>query len=464
MKKYIAVALVLLFAAFLLGLPALAAGGTGTGDALLPIGVAQTVPAQSTQWYYFDVGGGKAAVTATLDDNGAAGIRLALYTPTQIAAWQAGEPLTPIGVGSPFVGHDLGWAGVFNAAGRYYAVVSNDSSVPVTVSLRVVGDAVTTSVNTTPTPTPLVNPFATVTPLGKGFSGRLAFVNQAGGTVYVVNGDGTGLQAVSYGLDPQWNHAGTQLALAREGPVAGIFAVQADGSNDRLLFERQQVRAPDWSPDDGTILFSYQGPVKESKFCFRGRCFTFGQDVLWKLATVSAAGGGYTDVPSTPHAFTPSWNPDGVTFIYNDPALAILQARRDHAYDPFPLIGDLRPTSPGYNPLRLMSEQYAPDGKRIVYMVYQQPVWEIAVAQADGTNQHLVTQQNPLDFVHPNNFAPIWSPDGKQILFLSDRNGKVEFFLMQADGTNQVQVLKNVTDQVPLSYEYESERMMSWTR
>ena len=142
----------------------------------------------------------------------------------------------------------------------------------------------------------------------------------------------------------------------------------------------------------------------------------------------------------------------------------MLQGTLDNSYDPFPVIGDLRVTEPSYNPLRLMSPQYSPDGKQIVYMVYQQPAWQIAVANADGSNQRLLTRLDPLDFVHPNSFAPVWSPDGKQILFLSDRNGKIQFFLMNADGTNQVQVLKNISDQVSLAYGFQSERMLSWTR
>ncbi len=464
MKRILVIASLLVLGA-LLSVPALAAGGTGPGDALLPVGVTQNVPPHAGQWYYFDYSGGRSPINATVDDNGASGIRLAIYTPDEIKAWQNGDTLTAIGLGGPYVGHDLGWVGSFPFAGRFYAVVYNDTDAPVSVSVRVTGDNVTTSVNVTPTPTPLPNPFATVTPLGQGFSGRLAFVDQAGGKLYVVNGDGTNLRQISFGMDPQWNHGGTQIALARQGPVPGIFTINADGSNETLSYSTNEARAPDWSPDNSTLLFSYQAQSKGGgQFCFRGQCFQLPANVQWKLATASATGGSYQDVRATNHAFTPSFNPDGVTYIFNDPSIGVMQGTLDNSYDPFPIIGDLRVTSPSYNPLRLMSPQYSSDGKQIVYMVMQQPAWQIAVANADGSNQHLLTRLDPLDFVHPNNFAPVWSPDGKQILFLSDRNGKVEFFLMNADGTNQVQVLKNISDQIPLFYEYESERMMSWTK
>ena len=53
---------------------------------------------------------------------------------------------------------------------------------------------------------------------------------------------------------------------------------------------------------------------------------------------------------------------------------------------------------------------------------------------------------------HPSNVAPVWSPDGKQILFLSNRSGKCEFFVYQ--------FWKNVTDQIPLNYSCNSDRIV----
>jgi TolB protein len=129
-----------------------------------------------------------------------------------------------------------------------------------------------------------------------------------------------------------------------------------------------------------------------------------------------------------------------------------------------PIIGDLRPGVGTYDPLKILSPQYSPDGSKIVLSVAQPPTWQIAIANADGSDRHLLTSLDNLDFVHPSNVAPVWSPDGKQILFLSNRNGKWELFVMNADGSNVKQVLKNVTDQIPLNYSYQGERLVSWTR
>jgi Tol biopolymer transport system component len=95
-------------------------------------------------------------------------------------------------------------------------------------------------------------------------------------------------------------------------------------------------------------------------------------------------------------------------------------------------------------------------------MVMQPPTWQIALATADGGEQHLLTRDVTLAYYHPSNVSPQWSPDGQEILFLSNRNGKWEFFVMRADGTNTRQVLKTVTDALELRYDFQAGRMMSW--
>ena len=474
--------MLLLGAWILMAAPLSAAGGAGPDDALLPAGQAQTIPAHSALWFQFDVGHStktisfigrhililpRASIVATLDDNHASGIRMAIYTPDEISNWQNGNGLTAVGMGSSSGanGHDLLWTGSFPTPGTYYLVAYNDSDANVTATVQVAGDNVTTVVNSVPTPTPMVNPFATVTPLGQGIVGKLVFEDATGGKIYTVNGDGTNLTQVSFGMDPQWNHSGTQIALARQGPVPGIFTINADGSNEHLLYQTNEPRAPDWSPDDSEIVFSFLGQTKAGgQRCFRGHCFSTGGITPWQLGILNAADGTFSDVRTSNYAFTPTWNADGTTIAYHDTSIGMMTTSPTGAQSVNPFLGDLRITSPGYNPLQVMSAQYSPDGKQIVYMVLQTPTWQIAIANADGSNQRLLTQMDPLDFVHPSNVAPVWSPDGKQILFLSDRNGKWEFFVMNADGTGQQQVLKNVTDQIALKYDFQAGRMMSWAR
>ena len=441
-----------------------AASGTSPNDALYPIGATQTVAENSAQWYKFDVGGRKAAVSATLDADSASGLRLEIYTPEQIAAWQNGEALKSIGVASPQPAHTLGWSGVFNQSGTYFAVVYNDSDSAVPVRVRVEGDSVTTSAPP-PTPTRRPDPLVTPTALGQGITGKLVFVDASGGNIYTVNGDSSNLQRITFGLDPVWNHAGTQIAFARQGPIPGIYVINADGSDERLLYQTLEPRAPVWSPDDSEIVFQYQGATKGGEeVCFRGRCFERPSSTEWKLGAVSLSDGAYHDVRSSENAFTPTWNSVTDKIAYNDTAIGLFTTSSRGEPDAQPFIGDLRITSDSYNPLRLMSPQYSPDGKFIAYIVQQPPTWQIALANADGSNQHLLTRDVTLAYEHPSNVAPQWSPDSKQILFLSNRNGRWEFFVMNNDGTNVKQVLKNITDVIDIRYDFQSANMMSWSK
>ena len=445
------------------------AAGSGPGDAIYADGSAQTVPPHAALWFRFDYNGENNIADVMLDANDASALRLEIYTPQAIADWQSGDKLKKIGEGSSVQNHDLGWSGRFNFPGTFYAVVYNDGDASVSVNVRATGEGVkTNNLPPAPKPTALPNPFPHNTPVGKGITGKLAFLDAQGGNLYTVNGDGTNLQRVSFGMDPQWNHAGTQIALARQGPVAGIFTLNADGSNERLLYATREPRAPDWKPGDSELVFSRQTAVKGGgQICFRGRCFDMPLSEEWKLGLLAASDGAYSDVPTTDRAFTPTWNPQDATKIaYNDKAIGVVITTTDTNETPLfvPIIGDLRPGVGTYDPLQILSPQYSPDGKYIVMMVGQPPTWQIAIANADGSNRHLLTSLSNLDFTHANNVAPVWSPDGKQILFLSDRNGKWEFFAMNADGTNVTQVLKNITDQIQLSYSYQGERMTSWAK
>lgn len=455
--------LIFFFAALFLASAAFAFADSGAGpdNALLPIGQNVTIAPNAEQWFKFHVGG-KDAATVFLDATSANGLRFAVYTPEQIANWQRGEKLQALGAGSPQHDHTLGWYGTFNQPGTHYVVVNNDTGAPMDVRVIVQGDAITTL--PAPTATPNIDPLMTPTPRGQGIVGKLAFVDASGGNIYTVNGDGTNLQRITFGMDPQWNHAGTQITFARQGPIPGIYIINADGSGERLLYQTNEPRTPTWSADDSEIIFGYQGASKGGgERCFRQRCFTLPESIEWKLGAVNVADGTFHDVRTSESAITPTIAPDGM-IVYSDGNVGLMKTTSRGEPQPEPFIGDLRVTSPTYNPLRIVSPALSPDGKQIIYMVMQQPTWQIATATNDGANQHLLTRDNVLALAHPSNVAPQWSPDSEQILFLSNRNGKWEFFAMNADGSNVQQVLKNITDPLDIRYDYQAGRMMSWVQ
>lgn len=450
---------VLVLAALLGTSVGLAAGGTGPGDAFLPVGVTMDAAPHSQTWYKFDYSPNRAdSILAALDANGVGGLTFKIYTPEAITNWVNGSPLTAVGASSSDASgaHDQVWKGRFNFPGTFYLVVENNTDASTSYMVRVTGDGVTTSQNVVPTATPLPNPFATPVPVGTLKGGKIVFQESSGGNIYTVNADGTDLKRVTFGLDPAFSHDGTRIAFSRQGPIPGLWISNADGSNERLVYGTPEVRSPSWSGDDMHVVFSTVVSTKTAPlFCFGSRCFG-GNDVpQWRLKQYNVSDDGVTDPPiGKIQATVPSFNPvtNQIAFVSTGYGLLITS------------------TEAGQNPTIVNDDQtinvpaYGPDGNRLTYMVRQPPVWQIVVAGSDGGNPTLLTHVDPLDFVHHDNVAPTFSPDGNQILFLSNRHGKWEFFAINPDGTGEMQVLKNITDGVNLQYNFSAERVASWVK
>lgn len=444
----------------------LAVGPTGAGpnDPLMITGASQTVAANARLWFYFDYTGDKSRIYAYLDDNGVGNVELGIYTPPQAANWLNDQSTAPIGRGTQpgsntsDAGHDLVWLGSFNAPGRYFAVVTNNNASPVSFHLFVRGENVALGPTLTPTQGPVfANPYATPVPTAT-LQGRLIFQEASGGNIFTVNGDGTNLKRITYGIDPAWSPDGNRIAFSRWDQPAGIFVADADGTNEHMVFRADNALSPQWSPDQTRIVFTRisGGKMEESKIVFGPFSFTLGPDPHWKLASVDVNSGDLNEVKCSYHCFSPTWSADGRSVAYADAGFGILSA------DPSPNGGapaNLFTKNPG-----VQATTYSPDGTKIAFQVRQADHWQINWMNADGSNVTAVTFDDPLGFKVVSNVAPSWSPDGKQILFLSNRNGKWEFFAVNLDGSGLTQVLKNITDSMMIHYNYSNERVVDWIK
>ena len=307
----------------------------------------------------------------------------------------------------------------------------------------------------TPAATPAPPPISTATP---GLEGRFVFQVGSGGDIYVVNADGTGLTRLTEGMDPSWSPDGAQVAFARWTEPWGIYAINGDGSNERILFSSSVARSPVWSPDGSRIAFFFttEGWHPAWRFWIDGFGWYYIErgykQTEWHLGVVNVAD-GYLHEPYCDNlSFSPTWTVDGEFLVYDgEQGLRISEARgasnepfTNNVHDQFPVV--------------------SPDGSRIAFMHWQHDHWEIYATDTRGWGRWPLTSSSALAERRPNNVSPAWSPDGDQIVFLSDRGGDWEFYVMNVDGSEQRQILEGVTQSLKILYTGGNERVISWTR
>ena len=316
-----------------------------------------------------------------------------------------------------------------------------------------------TSLPPSPSPRPQP-PTATPTP---GLQGRFVFQVASGGDIYTVNTDGSNLTRLTDGMDPSWSPDGRQITFSRWRSPWGIYTINADGSDERLLLSSNVARTPIWSPDGSQIAFYFEteGWTAPLKACIEGYgCIVVIPPQLqteWHLGVVDVADGYLHQPYNDRFSFSPSWSADGEWIVYDGGDHGSLhglsvttvegpnnQVLTENVHDHFPV--------------------WSPDGALIAFMHWQHDHWEIYVMNASGGGRGALTSSSALLERRPNNVSPAWSPDGGQIVFLSDRGGKWEFYVMNADGSNQRKILEGVTERLNIQYDGVNERVISWAR
>ena len=290
-----------------------------------------------------------------------------------------------------------------------------------------------------------------MTALSPALSGRIVMQTSSGGAILTASVQGGQPTTISHGLDPAWSPDGKQIAVARWTEPQGIYLMNADGSNDRLIYRMNGTKSPTWSPDGAKIAFTWlYKTVRRGGGSFGGAPLpTSGpsQD-YWRVSIVDVNTGNKTDLPldNDGFAFAPDWGPDGRLIFKALRGLGV----SDEAGPATRLTDNQLHASPAWSP----------DGKRVAFMSHQHDHWDIAVMNSDGSGQGFLTQTPSIYGTTPvNNVAPAWSPDGSSIAFLSDREGDWRIYVMDADGANQRRLLD-----VSVQYDNAAERVLDWTK
>lgn len=191
-----------------------------------------------------------------------------------------------------------------------------------------------------PPPAPEPEPIDPALADASAKAGKLALQLSSGGDIVTLNADGTGLAAVTSGIDPQLSPDGSQLVFTRwEGGEAGSGTLWvrdlSSGSETAVLGFIKQPKGPDWSPDGSQIVINYQngGRLDEQQVDInlterkanvpwnagnvrQGRkdgdpylYYTIPADPHWGLRVVDVADSSYEDMDGGTYAFRPAWDP-----------------------------------------------------------------------------------------------------------------------------------------------------------
>jgi dipeptidyl aminopeptidase/acylaminoacyl peptidase len=306
--------------------------------------------------------------------------------------------------------------------------------------------------------------------------GKLVFMTTSGGSIYVINADGTGLRLLlNGGLDPALSPDGQQVAFTRWGPTEGVYLINIDGSNERQVHAARQPKSPTWSADGIQLIFNLQhggrlDTTKECKFSssedepdlppdaydvdrktiIEGEryefCYWLPPKPGWALRQLDLTTGQFKDLSSDFGSFGPTWDPvNGWRVVYTgDVSLVQLDLNQNTRVS---VAAGTRDRTPAFSP----------DGSRLALAHKQEnDQWAIQVI-------NMTTNERTQLTLVGNNISPTWSPDGTQIAFLSDRSGRWDIWVMNADGTQQRPMFAPGT-LADINFEFHEvdERMISW--
>ena len=205
-----------------------------------------------------------------------------------------------------------------------------------------------------------------------------------------------------------------------------LYIVNTDGTNLTLIdhigtTESGTFGNVAWSPDDSQIAYvKYSGASWEKT----------------DLILYNISGNTHTTLQTEKNVCSPKFSPNGKQIVY-----CASTETGHHIYKM-----DVNGNNNQLIISNASSPKWSPQGDKIVYLSSGiDRSSQISVANADGSGQKQLTSSVSsgwwdTGFPRNGNEDPQWTPDGKKIVYVSWENERPEIFIMNADGSNQTRL------------------------
>jgi Tol biopolymer transport system component len=260
--------------------------------------------------------------------------------------------------------------------------------------------------------------------------------------------------AVPAAADTQSARPPSLLTYAVESS-GSLCLARADGTH-RLRLIRGKNRAPSWSPNGRSVVFSRQvgtasrilvadtrgrvvrgltqtGAFADPTWSSDGKRIAYvSREGRSRIVIAGSAGRVLGELFAAPAAFIsrPAWAPDGRRIAYAEE----IQTEQGTAGTSRIVVVNADGSGRRVFVGQASDPAWSPNGSKIAYVAYSSRLSEtgsIVVANADGSGaRHITAAGGPES-------RPAWSPNGQQIAFTRTAAGKSTIVVARADGSSE---------------------------